>query len=109
MALDYERYAATVHQGVRQCASMQGKTRERWQELCEQAAKEQDPSKMLEIVEEINRLLAVKYDRISHSNGAPPKTSKQASHPGTTTPLPSSAMLGGCQRRCPKNGEAIQS
>ena len=36
---------------------MQGKTRERWQELCEQAANEQDPKKMLEFVEEINRLL----------------------------------------------------
>jgi hypothetical protein len=32
---------------------MQGKTRERWQELCEQAANEQDPMKMLELVEEI--------------------------------------------------------
>jgi hypothetical protein len=46
--------------------SMQGKTRERWQELCEQAANEQDPAKMLAIVEEINRLLSVKYDRLSH-------------------------------------------
>jgi hypothetical protein len=57
---------------------MQGKTRERWQELCEQAAKEQDPAKMLLIVEEINRLLAVKYDRISHSDGAPTKTPKDS-------------------------------
>ncbi len=57
---------------------MQGETREHWQELCEQAANEQDPSKMLAIVEEINRLLAVKYDRISHADGAPPKTSKDS-------------------------------
>jgi hypothetical protein len=57
---------------------MQGKTRERWQELCEQAANEQDPKRMLEIVEEINRLLAAKYDRISHVNGAPPKTPKDS-------------------------------
>ena len=63
--MHYERYAVTVHQGVRQCDSMQGKTRERWQELCEQAANEKDPTKMLEIVEEINRLLAVKYDRLN--------------------------------------------
>jgi hypothetical protein len=57
---------------------MQGKTQERWQELCEQAANEKDPVKMLEIVEEINRLLAVKYDRISDVNGAPPKAPKDS-------------------------------
>ena len=57
---------------------MQGKTKERWQELCEQAAQEQDPAKMLEIVEEINRLLAVKYDRLSHADGVPPKTPKDS-------------------------------
>jgi hypothetical protein len=57
---------------------MQGKTRERWQELCEQAALEQNPTKMLEIVEEINRLLAVKYDRLSHQDCARPKTSKDS-------------------------------
>lgn len=53
---------------------MQGKTRERWEELCEQAANEQDPAKMLEIVAEINRLLDAKYDRINHKDGAPPKS-----------------------------------
>ena len=57
---------------------MQGKTRERWQDLCEQAANEQDPRKMLELVEEINRLLAVKYDGLSHQDGAPPKTPKES-------------------------------
>jgi hypothetical protein len=36
---------------------MQSKIRERWQDLCELAANEQDPFKMLELVEEINRLL----------------------------------------------------
>ena len=57
---------------------MQGKIKERWQELCEQAANEQDPAKMLEIVEEINRLLAVKYDRLSHADVVPPKASKDS-------------------------------
>jgi hypothetical protein len=42
---------------------MHGTTRERWQELCEQAANEQDPAKMLELVEEMNRLLDAKYNR----------------------------------------------
>jgi DnaJ-domain-containing protein 1 len=69
----------SARDGLRvRCASMQGKTRERWQELCEQAANEQNPTKMLQIVEEINRLLAVKYDRLSHQDGAPPKTSKDS-------------------------------
>lgn len=63
---------------MRRCASMQGNIRERWQELCEQAANEQDPTKMLEIIEEINRLLAVKYDRLNHKDGAPPKTPKDS-------------------------------
>jgi hypothetical protein len=48
---------------------MEGKTRERWEELCEQAANEQNPAKMLEIVAEINRLLDAKYDRVSQKDG----------------------------------------
>ena len=44
---------------------MQGKNRERWQKLCEQAAVEQDPTKLLELVKEINRLLAEKQDRLN--------------------------------------------
>jgi hypothetical protein len=34
-----------------------GKTQERWLELCEQAAIEQDPKKLLELVAKIIRLL----------------------------------------------------
>jgi len=36
---------------------MKGETRERWMHLCEQAAIEQDPQKLLELVTEINHLL----------------------------------------------------
>jgi hypothetical protein len=39
---------------------MQGETRERWWLLCEQAAVEQDPEKLLELTKEINRLLEEK-------------------------------------------------
>ncbi|MFZ0882830.1 MAG: hypothetical protein WAN14_05490 [Candidatus Acidiferrales bacterium] len=53
---------------------MQGKTRERWEELCEQAAIERDPAKMLEIVAEINRLLEAKYDRVTQKDGAAAKS-----------------------------------
>jgi hypothetical protein len=36
---------------------MQGETGERWKLLCEQAAKEQDSAKLLELIREINYLL----------------------------------------------------
>ena len=36
---------------------MIGKEKERWRELCEQAANEYDPRKLHELVVEINRLL----------------------------------------------------
>jgi hypothetical protein len=43
---------------------MQGEDKERWQELCAQAAAEQDPKKLLELVGEINRLLEKKERRL---------------------------------------------
>jgi hypothetical protein len=38
--------------------------KERWQELCERAAVEQDSQKLVALVEEINKLLQEKQDRI---------------------------------------------
>jgi hypothetical protein len=46
-------------------AFVQDAPKERWQNLCEQAANEQDPQKLLELVREINRLLAEKSNRFS--------------------------------------------
>lgn len=43
---------------------MQGPTREKWEELCQQAAVEQDPKKLLELVTKINRLLTEKQQRL---------------------------------------------
>lgn len=43
---------------------MKGPIRERWEELCAQAAEEQDPVKLLELTQEINRLLAEKEKRL---------------------------------------------
>ncbi len=43
---------------------MQGKTKERWEELCEQAAIEQDPKKLLVLIREINDLLINKEERL---------------------------------------------
>jgi hypothetical protein len=45
---------------------MQGDTAERWRKLCEQAAIEQDPQKLLELSEEINRLLEAKEQRLKN-------------------------------------------
>lgn len=39
---------------------MDGKNKERWLQLCEQAAAEQDPDKLFRLVQEINRLLEEK-------------------------------------------------
>jgi hypothetical protein len=43
---------------------MQGEKRERWMELCAQVASEQDPKKVLELVEQINKLLEEKERRL---------------------------------------------
>jgi hypothetical protein len=38
--------------------------REKWMELCEQAATEQDPEKFMELISQINRLLEAKERRL---------------------------------------------
>jgi hypothetical protein len=43
---------------------MQGEKRERWMELCGQAASEQDGEKLLELVKQINELLEEKERRL---------------------------------------------
>jgi len=53
---------------------VQGPIKERWKELCEQAAVEQDPKKLYELIIEINRLLDEKYNRLQskpHQSGTP--------------------------------------
>ena len=44
--------------------TMKGETAERWYKLCEQAANEQDPQKLMELIHEIDRLLAEKEERL---------------------------------------------
>jgi hypothetical protein len=41
--------------------------KERWKELCELAAKEQDPKKLIELMKEIDNLLEVKLNRLKGS------------------------------------------
>jgi hypothetical protein len=50
---------------------MQGPNLERWQELCRQAAVEQDPKKLLELTAEIVRLLDEKEKRLIARSGQP--------------------------------------
>jgi hypothetical protein len=44
---------------------MQGETKERWIQLCEQAASEQDSQKLIKLPDEIFRLLEEKRSRVS--------------------------------------------
>lgn len=48
---------------------LKGERKEYWMHLCEQAANEQDPEKLMELVKEINRLLEEKEQRLK--NAAP--------------------------------------
>jgi hypothetical protein len=43
---------------------MKGEKKERWQELCEQAATEQDPDKLSDLIEEIDKMLQEKQERL---------------------------------------------
>lgn len=43
---------------------MQGETKRTWQKLCEQAATEQDPERLMALIEEINELLLAKEKRL---------------------------------------------
>jgi hypothetical protein len=47
---------------------MQGDTKERWRELCEQATVEQDTQKLMALIAEINRLLEEKEQRLKKKN-----------------------------------------
>ncbi len=49
---------------------MQGETKERWQELCEQAAVEKNPERLLELTAEITRRLEENEMRLKehHAN-----------------------------------------
>jgi hypothetical protein len=50
---------------------MIGKQKEKWMELCELAANEQDANKMIALITEINRLLEVKQQCLDTSIPAP--------------------------------------
>lgn len=57
---------------------MQGENADRWLKLCEQAASEQDPHKLMELINEINRLLSEKEDRLLRQAQGQKKRDKAA-------------------------------
>ncbi len=52
---------------------MTGEETERWKQLCEQAANEQDTGKLMELVSEINRLLDLKQQKLKPLGPTPSK------------------------------------
>jgi hypothetical protein len=55
--------------------ALQGETKERWLLLCEQAAVEEDPERLLELVKEINRILEEKEKRLTGKDRSANSTS----------------------------------
>jgi hypothetical protein len=55
---------------------MQGETRERWVELCEQAAVEQDHDRLMELIREISAVLDEKEARLQAASAKPIETKK---------------------------------
>jgi hypothetical protein len=53
---------------------MQGENKERWKLLCEQAAVERDPQRLLELTREINDLLLGKQRRLERRDDAATKS-----------------------------------
>jgi len=56
---------------------MRGEKRERWMELCAQAAEEQDPKKLMKLIAEIDRMLSEKQERLGALRSG--KTSEESS------------------------------
>jgi hypothetical protein len=50
---------------------VKGEKKERWILLCEQAAIEQDPQRLLRLVEEIDQLLQEKHERLKRQPSEP--------------------------------------
>lgn len=53
-------------------ATMQGKVKEEWVQLCERVAIERDPERMIELVRELNRMLGEKEQRLEHKESKTP-------------------------------------
>ena len=58
----YQEGCGWIHEA--RVTVMEGKNRERWLELCLQAANEQDEKKFMALIQEINHLLDKKEERL---------------------------------------------
>ena len=58
--------------------SMNGETKERWEVLCEQAAGEQNPAKLLELITEINQIFDEKQKYLNRTASL-----QESTHRGT--------------------------
>jgi hypothetical protein len=45
---------------------MEGERGDRWHQLCTEAAQEQDPDRLMELIRQINVLLEEKEERLKH-------------------------------------------
>lgn len=50
---------------------LKGQKKEIWMQLCERAATEQDPDKLMDLIKEINRLLEEKERRLKGDSNKP--------------------------------------
>ena len=57
-------------------------SQEIWKQLCEQASKEQDPIKLMELIAEINRLLEAKEKRLKANSSSDPPVNTSNENPG---------------------------
>jgi len=46
---------------------MQGESGNKWRELCEKAAVERDPQKLMDLIDEINQMLEEKEQRLTQA------------------------------------------
>ncbi len=50
---------------------------EKWMELCDRVSKEQDREKLMALIEEIDRLLEGKKERLARQNPETPRSSSE--------------------------------
>ena len=58
---------------------MKGEKREIWMHLCEQAAVEQDPDKLMDLIKQINQLLEEKERRLKGNLNSPNRDPNEGS------------------------------
>ena len=58
---------------------MKGEKKEIWMHLCEQAAVEQDPDKLMDLIKQINQLLEEKERRLKNESNRPNRDDQKGS------------------------------